>query len=440
MTEYTKNDIKFIMRRSDLTETGIMNVIDSMSFTRIQELKTALKPFTGITMTEFDKAMELFNAQNNSAAAFKWTINCMRNPLTAPAMTLNVDMPIIKTNQHMMAIEHDGTTISTNIREMTRVMESYGLNGMDVKQAIKECGWPSIMMLSEWDETFPYHEYKTNHPEIGMLIRESIRLNRFEWMMDFMKLIHDSHPVITQKLDMEWLHDNIMYPFEFYIESSQIMEPANLTDYNALVDERMTEFEKSIPSAAKYHAVECRHLLSPDRMIAGKTRNVNSRNIMKWMETVEHIHGVPDAGLIPTGYYSRDDDGIAGFRIFADITMSGTTSSSYYNMMIQTANATMEYIDSIYENDDSIIRWLIWLRAQRALRDNKTFIIMNDTMASDMYWKTPVFNHCPPEIIKWLHDGIIPDELTYDDIGSCGIPDDVKKRIMNHVNNQKTKK
>lgn len=120
--------------------------------------------------------------------------------------------------------------------------------------------------------------------------------------------------------------------------------------------------------------------------------------------------------------------------------MSGTTSSSYYNMMIQTANATMEYIDSIYENDDSIIRWLIWLRAQRALRDNKTFIIMNDTMASDMYWKTPVFNHCPPEIIKWLHDGIIPDELTYDDIGSCGIPDDVKKRIMNHVNNQKAKK
>ena len=138
MTEYTKNDIKFIMRRSDLTETEIMNVIDNMSFTRIQELKTALKPFTGITMTEFDKAMELFNTQNNSAAAFKWTINCMRNPLTAPAMTLTVDMPIIKTNQHMMAIEHDGTTISTNIREMTRVMESYGLNGMDVKQAIKE--------------------------------------------------------------------------------------------------------------------------------------------------------------------------------------------------------------------------------------------------------------------------------------------------------------
>lgn len=325
--------------------------------------------------------------------------------------------------------------------KITNILESCGLKTNDLLNITKQIGWNNTMLTMESLQSLPYAEYKLTHRKLGMIIQHAIQSGRMQWLNDFLKYLINDRPVITQSLTPQWFDEQSQYPFEFYVESGKAIENYTIDDYNALMSEKMSAFADALTMDTMFHADSMRLLLSSNLMLTDKTRNVNSKNITSWMKAVSGLKPLDERlvnNILPhqtasNGSHSQSSIyAISGLNIFSDITFSTESWISAYRTFNQSSNATIEYLNAINaDNDDSAYRWCIWLRAQRALRENKALIVPSKKLSiQDIYYHNPIFNHCPPELITWLHDGIIPVKLTYDKLGECIMPKDVIKRMQ----------
>lgn len=325
--------------------------------------------------------------------------------------------------------------------KITNILESCGLKTNDLLNITKQIGWNNTMLTMESLQSLPYAEYKLTHKKLGMIIQHAIQSGRMQWLNDFLKYLINDRPVITQSLTPQWFDEQSQYPFEFYVESGKAIENYTIDDYNALMSEKMSAFADALTMDTMFHADSMRLLLSSNLMLTDKTRNVNSKNITSWMKAVSGLKPLDERlvnNILPhqtasNGSHSPSNIyAISGLNIFSDITFSTESWISAYRTFNQSSNATIEYLNAINaDNDDSAYRWCIWLRAQRALRENKALIVPSKKLTiKDIYYHNPIFNHCPPELITWLHDGIIPVKLTYDKLGECIMPKDVIKRMQ----------
>ena len=325
--------------------------------------------------------------------------------------------------------------------KITNILESCGLKTNDLLNITKQIGWNNTMLTMESLQSLPYAEYKLTHRKLGMIIQHAIQSGRMQWLSDFLMYLINDRPVITQSLTPQWFDEQSQYPFEFYVESGKAIENYTIDDYNTLMSEKMSAFADALTMDTMFHADSMRLLLSSNLMLTDKTRNVNSKNITRWMKAVSGLKPLDERlvnNILPhqtasNGSHSPSNIyAISGLNIFSDITFSTESWISAYRTFNQSSNATIEYLNAINaDNDDSAYRWCIWLRAQRALRENKALIVPSKKLTiKDIYYHNPIFNHCPPELITWLHDGIIPVKLTYDKLGECIMPKDVIKRMQ----------
>lgn len=325
--------------------------------------------------------------------------------------------------------------------KITNILESCGLKTNDLLNIIKQIGWNNTMLTMQSLQSLPYAEYKLTHKKLGMIIQHAIQSGRMQWLNDFLKYLINDRPVITQSLTPQWFDEQSQYPFEFYVESGKAIENYTIDDYNALMSKKMSAFADALTMDTMFHADSMRLLLSSNLMLTDKTRNVNSKNITRWMKAVSGLKPLDERlvnNILPHQTASNGSHSpssiyaISGLNIFSDITFSTESWISAYRTFNQSSNATIEYLNAINaDNDDSAYRWCIWLRAQRALRENKALIVPSKKLTiKDIYYHNPIFNHCPPELITWLHDGIIPVKLTYDKLGECIMPKDVIKRMQ----------
>lgn len=325
--------------------------------------------------------------------------------------------------------------------KITNILESCGLKTNDLLNITKQIGWNNTMLTMQSLQSLPYAEYKLTHRKLGMIIQHAIQSGRMQWLSDFLIYLVNDRPVITQSLTLQWFDEQSQYPFEFYVESGKAIENYTIDDYNTLMSEKMSAFADALTIDTMFHADSMRLLLSSNLMLTDKTRNVNSKNITSWMKAVSGLKPLDERlvnSILPhqntsNGSHSPSNIyAISGLNIFSDITFSTESWISAYRTFNQSSNATIEYLNAINaDNDDSAYRWCIWLRAQRALRENKALIVPSKKLTiKDIYYHNPIFNHCPPELITWLHDGIIPVKLTYDKLGECIMPKDVIKRMQ----------
>ena len=361
----------------------------------------------------------------------------------------NTQLPLLScyNNSPTIFIIDDNKRIN-NIRlvnikpeKITNILESCGLKTNDLLNITKQVGWNNTMLTMQSLQSLPYAEYKLTHRKLGMIIQHAIQSGRMQWLNDFLMYLINDRPVITQSLTPQWFDEQSQYPFEFYVESGKAIENYTIDDYNALMSEKMSAFADALTMDTMFHADSMRLLLSSNLMLTDKTRNVNSKNITRWMKAVSGLKPLDERlvnNILPhqtasNGSHSPSNIyAISGLNIFSDITFSTESWISAYRTFNQSSNATIEYLNAINaDNDDSAYRWCIWLRAQRALRENKALIVPSKKLTiKDIYYHNPIFNHCPPELITWLHDGIIPVKLTYDKLGECIMPKDVIKRMQ----------
>lgn len=325
--------------------------------------------------------------------------------------------------------------------KITNILESCGLKTNDLLNIIKQIGWNNTMLTMQSLQSLPYAEYKLTHRKLGMIIQHAIQSGRMQWLSDFLIYLVNDRPVITQSLTLQWFDEQSQYPFEFYVESGKAIENYTIDDYNTLMSEKMSAFADALTMDTMFHADSMRLLLSSNLMLTDKTRNVNSKNITRWMKAISGLKPLDERlvnNILPHQTASNGSHSpsniyeISGLNIFSDITFSTESWISAYRTFTQSSNATIEYLNAINaDNDDSAYRWCIWLRAQRALRENKALIVPSKKLTiKDIYYHNPIFNHCPPELITWLHDGIIPVKLTYDKLGECIMPKDVIRRMQ----------
>lgn len=355
----------------------------------------------------------------------------------------NTQLPLLScyNNSPTIFIVDDNIEGGIKPEKITNTLESCGLKTNDLLNITKQIGWNNTMLTMESLQSLPYAEYKLTHRKLGMIIQHAIQSGRMQWLSDFLKYLINDRPVITQSLTPQWFDEQSQYPFEFYVESGKAIENYTIDDYNTLMSEKMSAFADALTRDTMFHANSMRLLLSSNLMLTDKTRNVNSKNITRWMKAVSGLKPLDERlvnNILPhqtasNGSHSPSNIyAISGLNIFSDITFSTESWISAYRTFNQSSNATIEYLNAINaDNDDSAYRWCIWLRAQRALRENKALIVPSKKLTiKDIYYHNPIFNHCPPELITWLHDGIIPVKLTYDKLGECIMPKDVIRRMQ----------
>lgn len=369
----------------------------------------------------------------------------------------NTQLPLlncVNNNPIILIIVNDNTCINhikllgigiklvgIKFKKITNAFESCGLKTNDLLNIIKQIGWNNTMLTMQSLQSLPYAEYKLTHRKLGMIIQHAIQSGRMQWLSDFLIYLVNDRPVITQSLTLQWFDEQSQYPFEFYVESGKAIENYTIDDYNTLMSEKMSAFADALTMDTMFHADSMRLLLSSNLMLTDKTRNVNSKNITSWMKAVSGLKPLDEKlvnNILPHQTASNGSHSpsniyeISGLNIFSDITFSTESWISAYRTFNQSSNATIEYLNAINaDNDDSAYRWCIWLRAQRALRENKALIVPSKKLTiKDIYYHNPIFNHCPPELITWLHDGIIPVKLTYDKLGECIMPKDVIRRMQ----------
>lgn len=355
----------------------------------------------------------------------------------------NTQLPLLScyNNSPTIFIVDDNIEGGIKPEKITNIIESCGLKTNDLINIIKQIGWNNTMLTMQSLQSLPYAEYKLTHKKLGMIIQHAIQSGRMQWLSDFLIYLVNDRPVITQSLTPQWFDEQSQYPFEFYVESGKAIENYTIDDYNTLMSEKMSAFADALTMDTMFHADSMKLLLSSNLMLTDKTRNVNSKNITRWMKAVSDLKPLDERlvnNILPhqtasNGSHSPSNIyAISGLNIFSDITFSTESWISAYRTFNQSSNATIEYLNAINaDNDDSAYRWCIWLRAQRALRENKALIVPSKKLTiKDIYYHNPIFNHCPPELITWLHDGIIPVKLTYDKLGECIMPKDVIRRMQ----------
>lgn len=363
------------------------------------------------------------------------------------------DLPVISDKGSFIVPAADGTEpAGGNMADDADMMTMAGvkaackacrLDGDTVLGIVKQLGWDGFMRMACIIEDLTYAEYRLTRPRLGAIIMKASQAGNLRWLYQFLTYLMTDHPVITQPINVKWFEEASQYPFEFYIEAGEASEAYTMDDYNALMDARMTAFAAALTPDTMMHAESMRAMLSSYKQMSEKIRNVNSRNIAKWMTAVDGLKPL-DGGLVD-GILPRFAQGsglsssssmmrISGLGIFADITFSTDPWIGGYRTFDQGSNATIEYLNAINaDGADSAYRWCVWLRAQRALRENRALIIPAKGAAwRDIYFyfSPPMFNHCPPEIIAWLHEGVIPEKLTYDRLGECIMPKDVIGRMQ----------
>lgn len=449
----SKRTIQYITNRINISEQSLMKALQPLSDSQINYMKTAIKNHsTTDRMSAYDyklclKATMLAvePAYNGTGAhGFSWcydllTLKANRNISNQTvAIMRKIAVNLVKTG-NVPLIEDDYTKINDimNIKDMAQFIESSGLNAYDYTMMMDN-HWKELVNLRLGIRKFPYAEYKIREKELIELINHAITSDKTDntismtaWITDFIEYVNDNHPIITTDIDMNWFDYNAQFPFEFYIENMQINENVSNAVYNDMVNEKINLMKTF--NMPEHDVNACAFIMSNKRLITNKTRNVDSRNIQQWYNAISRITFKDE--LLPLLNSSNNiiNYGIDGYYIISDITRSTLigTSNNPYRAMIQSPNASIEYINAIYQDDDTLYRWCIWLRAQRALRENRALILFTETAdLRDLYYSKPVFKHCPPEIIKWLMHGVIPHELTYDKIATMDIPKDVIRRMQ----------
>lgn len=454
-----KRTITYIMNRVDISEQSLLKTMQSCNDSQITYIKNTIKTrSTTDKISAYDyrlcmKTMMLTSAYSDTtmgAYGFKWCYDMLmldnnrnRNNYSKQTMSImrKIAVNLVKTKNVPLLSYDESSSLNDimNIRDAAQFIESSGLNAYDYI-ILSNKHWKDFVNLRLEIRKFPYAEYKIREKELIDIINHAIESDKQDsinngmttWITDFINYVNDNHPIITTEIDMNWFDYNAQFPFEFYIENMQINENVSNAVYNEMVNEKIKLMEAfSIP---EHDVKACEFIMSNNRMITSKTRNVDSRNIQQWYNAINRITFKHELlALLNSSNNKIINDGIDGYNIISDITRSALIgmANNPYKTMIQSPNASIEYINAIYHDDDSLYRWCIWLRAQRALRENRALVLFTETAdLRDLYYSRPVFKHCPPEIIKWLMHGIIPTQLTYDKIATMEMPKDVIRRMQ----------
>lgn len=395
--------------------------------------------------------------ETNTVAAFRIAVMMLNDSLLSGALEWlcdnDKDLPLVGSDTNkgivlmpsaLMAYKLTPLSDTMTMANVKAACKSCNLDGDVVLGMVKQSGWEGFMDTVCAIRNLTYYEYRLTRPRLGAIITKAARTGKVQWLHEFLTHLVIDRPVMTKPIDVEWFDEASQYPFEFYAEASKASEAYTMDDYNALMDARITAFANALTKDTKQHAGGMKATLS-NVFLYGRVRNVNSRNIAQWMEAVGGLEPLDERlvkGILPRFPSGRIDAErnlvkISGLNIFSDITLVSDESwtTPRYITFMQGSNATIEYLNAINADGvDSAYRWCVWLRAQRALRENRALVMpangIRPTTYGNQNLKLLEFRHCPPELIAWLHEGIIPRKLTYDRIGECTMPNDVIKRMQ----------
>lgn len=441
--------LKYFQRRTTAAENTIRKSLKGYAYGEITELKLVIRNVKNMSAYDYNacmKAAEIIGTANNNgrgarrASAFKLAMNAINKG----GVSRSIMMKAIRTdkldgislsvrNPSKLTFNNEHGVFTVGIDDIIDMMKDCHVTYPELERMLMESDLKSLLTLSSYSRDFLYSEYRIRKTDMGRLMVKATELGRIQWLLTMLGFIIRNKPIITFQINAAWLEENSQYPFEYVVESMRMGEPVGMDDYNAIIADKTELLRKGLPASAEHHVLSCAAVMSPDRRITAKIRNVNSKNISKWHIVACRIRLNEAVKLADYTYDPHKDDGIDGLYIISDMTYSPIFGNNMYKTMRQSANASIEYMNAIFTDDDSIYRWFVWLRAQRALRENRALVLFNENAdIHDLYYSTPVFDHCPPEIIAWLENGIIPKNLTYDDIASMEMPADVIGRMQSY--------
>lgn len=329
------------------------------------------------------------------------------------------------------------------------VLKALSLNNDDkLLKFIKNNSFNSFISFLVLVKTLvAYKTYNITYYSVGEIIKKIMEDDNpsFDWLIRVFSYIVVNKPIIFDALDVKWFNNNRAFPVEFCIEKLSSNNEKEVA-YNDLCDNILNVMLQNYQNDDTYNINEWLNGIfkkyltlqlkgveyskindeSASEYIAYVEHTLNGSNVKNRLKALRKIKPIPIPKTSEVQTILKEimrlnfqhqitDSSILGFNFFTDIQNRTYFSSKYKTVCLNHCvfySAMITYMSIIFKNEETVIRWLVWMYFQQLLRQNSVQI---EGSCLEKDYDKYVYSRIPVEIEEWILSGTLPYYLTYND-------------------------